>query len=64
MKVLSGIQGNEEVQGIMVHQSCNGGKKLGKSIRKKLGEINTQSSEEMKRLKANCEAWLHVFGSL
>jgi len=28
MKVLFGIQGDEEVQGIMVHQSCNGGKKL------------------------------------
>jgi hypothetical protein len=26
MKVLSGIQGDEQVQGIMVHQSCNDGK--------------------------------------
>jgi hypothetical protein len=33
-------------------------------MRKKLGETETQSSEEMKRLTANCEAGLHVFGSL
>ncbi len=64
MKFLFGIQGDEEAQGTMVHQSCNGGKKLWKSTRKKLGEKDTQSSKEMKKLKANCEAWLHVFGSL